>query len=60
MHYVIYSPLLLFYLKRKLQVSKVHRAIEFNASPILKDYIDYNAEQRRIFKSDETKKISTN
>ena len=55
-HYVIYSPLLLFYLERGLQVGKVHRAIQFNASPILKDYIDYNAKQRRIFKSDETKK----
>ena len=55
-HYVIYSSLLLFYLERGLLVSKVHRAIQFNVSPILKDYIDYNAEQRRIYKSDETKK----
>ena len=59
-HYVIYSPLLLFYLERGLQVSKVHRAIQFNASPILNNYIDYNDEQRRIFTSDKTKKISTN
>ena len=43
-------------MERGLLVSKVNRAIQFNASPILKDYIDYNAKQRRIFKSDETKK----
>ena len=55
-HCVIYSPLLLYYLDRGLQVGKVHRAMQFNASPILKDYIDYNAKQRRIFKSDETNK----
>ena len=54
-HYVVYSALLLFYLERGLQVGKVHRAIQFNAAPILKEYIDYNTEQRRKFKSDETK-----
>lgn len=54
--YVIYLPLLLFYIKRGIQVKKLHRVIKFKARNILKEYIEYNATRRKLHKADKTKK----
>ena len=40
------------YIELGLKVTKVHRVLEFNESPWLKKYIDFNTEKRKTTKSD--------
>ena len=59
-HYVIYSPLLLFYMERRLKVTKVYRAIQFNASQILKCTLTIMQNNDVYLKLIKRKKICTN
>ena len=51
-NYVLHYKNLKQYIELGLKVTKVHRALEFNQSPWLKKYIDFNTEKRKIAKSD--------
>ena len=50
--YVLYYKNLKQYIELGLKVTKVHRVLEFNKSPWLKKYIDFNTEERKTAKSD--------
>ena len=50
--YVLYYKNLKQYIELGLKVTKVHRVLEFNESPWLKKYIDFNTEKRKTAKSD--------
>ena len=45
-HYVVHYRTLQRYLKLGFKLTKVHRMLEFDQSPWLKPYIDFNTEQR--------------
>ena len=45
-NYVVHYRNLKLYLDLGLKVKKVHRALEFNQSPWLKQYIDFNTQKR--------------
>ena len=45
-NYVLHYKNLKQYLDLSLKVTKVHRALEFNQSPWLKMYIDFNTQKR--------------
>ena len=51
-NYVLYYKNLKQYLDLGLKVTKVHKVLEFNESPWLKRYIDFNTEKRKTAKSD--------
>ena len=44
--YVLHSRNLQLYMALDLKVKKVHRVLEFDQSPWLKQYIDFNTETR--------------
>lgn len=54
--YVVFGPLLHFYLNRGMRLTKVHWGMRFKASPYIKGYIQNNTTRRFKHRNDETKK----
>lgn len=50
--YVLHYETLKLYLKLGMKVTKIHKILEFQQSPWLKTYIDFNAQKRSQAKND--------
>ncbi|MCG8569826.1 MAG: hypothetical protein MJB14_06775, partial [Spirochaetes bacterium] len=50
--YVLHERNLELYLSLGLKLKKIHRALQFNERPWLKEYIDFNTEKRKNAKND--------
>jgi hypothetical protein len=50
--YVVHSRNLQLYIKLGLKVKKIHRALQFNQSPWLAEYIGFNTKMRTVAKND--------
>ena len=46
-----YTSKILFYISLGVKLGKVHRVLEFDQSPFLKDYIDFYTEKRKQAKN---------
>ena len=51
-HYIVHYAVLKFYLKMGLILSKVHRVIKYKQKSWLKDFINYNSNQRALSSND--------
>ena len=51
-NYVLHYRNLQFYLDHGLVLTKIHRVIQFNQSPWMKDYIDLNTNKRKEAETD--------
>lgn len=50
--YVIHGKLLQFYLKMKIQVSKVHRIVQFKQEAFFEEFISFNSHKRQHAQSE--------
>ncbi len=50
--YVVHYRNLKFYLEQGMKLNKIHRILQFEQSPWLKSYIDFNTDKRKQAKSD--------
>jgi len=50
-HYVVHFVILKFYLEMGLELKHVHRVIKYRQKPWLKEYINFNSEQRALASS---------
>ena len=48
-NYVLYIENLNLYLSLGVKLGKVHRVLEFDQSPFLKDYINFKTEKQNIY-----------
>ena len=55
--YVLHEENLKLYLSLGLKLKKVHRVLEFNQKPWLKEYIDFNTEKRKEAKKKFPKRL---
>ena len=55
-HYVVLGQRFWFYLDCGMRLVKVHRAIRFNSSPYVTNYIETNTKKRKQFKHDDVNK----
>ena len=51
-HYIVHFAVLKFYLAMGLTLNKVHRVIKYKQKAWLKEYIDFNSQQRAISQND--------
>ena len=51
-HYIVHFAVLKFYLSMGMTLDKVHRIIKYKQKPWLKEYIDFNSEQRALSTND--------
>ena len=49
-NYVVHFKNLKFYLKQGLKLTKIHRILQFEQSPWLKTYIDFNTKKKKKYK----------
>ena len=47
-HYFVHFAVLKFYLEMGLTLKKVHRVVKYKQKPWLKEYIDFNSQQRAL------------
>ena len=57
--YVVHYKNLELYLSLGMRISKVHRVLEFEEKPWMKNYIDFNTEMRKKSKNNFEKNFSS-
>jgi len=50
--YIVHIKNLKFYLEQGMKITKIHRAISFEQSDWLKEWIDFNTDKRKVAKND--------
>ena len=56
-NYIVHSSTLLVYLQLGLKLVRIHRALKFRQVAWLKEYIEFNTEQRKLARSEFEKKL---